>query len=149
MNDFKRKLFYLYRILTLYYKIDISDIPTFLRYLYTLDSMYLHDFIRPFVWEDYIFIDDELFESFKDDKPFTIKELDSLSKYVKETLNQIVKKNLVIDYDVTCIEHLQYLPDASGEEIKYYNEIKENHFLFHYDEYKSELRQRRIKIIEQ
>ena len=139
------KLLILYRILNLYYKLDIKCLNIFLRFLYTLDSIRIRDALTPYIWEDYIFINDKIFNIFINQNkfPFKKEEFNKISEFDREILNNIIINKLVIDYDIDIIDHLDFIPENKIEvgAIDYYLICRENHFLFYKENYESDLRE--------
>ncbi len=146
------KLIALYRLIHFFHGINIKDRSTFLRYLYSIDSIRLRDLLSPYIWEDYIFIDEELFKIIKSyDSPFQPEDMDKISEFDAQIVKTVVEESLVIDYNVENIDHIQYLPeDREGYGgTNFYINSRENHFLFHELGYTTELRERKInKIID-
>lgn len=138
------KIYILYRIITLFYKIEL-DIHLFKRYLYTMDKLHLNGIVRPYLWEDYIFIDDNMMQSFivKNKVPFTNKDFDSISKYSLSILQTIIEQNKLIESNVYSINHLDYIMD---DEYPYYIESRENHFLLREESYRQMLTEKNREI---
>lgn len=142
MNESSIEILYAaYRRFTLCHAIIINDSATFRRYLYPLDVLCLNIYCSPFLWEDYIFVDDDLINTFiqrnisnpiiKDD----LTDFDHLSDSTDSFISRVINENLVKSIDVNTINHISHV---SIEGAAYYRETKENHFFF-FEDYQSRL----------
>ena len=140
-------IYYFYRILTLYHKIDIKNSGVFLDYIYTMDVIHLKYNYSPFIWVDYLFIDDDLINYFikeiESNSTFEMDEFEHISEFSIECLEKILSDGLFIRREMN---HLDYIPQDAFE---FYDNHRCLVFAF-IPEYKSELlSKKRNQIINQ
>ena len=143
------KLYALFRLITIKYNIKIEDTQTFIKYVYAMDILWLSTVYRPFIWDDYIFIDDEMLNGFinksqknpdlnKNDFDFLAEiDHDFIEKIINESMIYSLKYNLPID-------HIDHIPDDGKS---YFAEIRENSFLSskHYND-RLKIKRREIRL---
>lgn len=139
------ELYFFYRILTLFYKIKIDDSSIFLDYIYNMDIMLLSAWCCPYLWEDYIFVDDDLINGFKSDiknnPTFKMEEFDNLSEFSNECLDKILEDGLVQRVEMNHIDYI--ITDGIG----YYEERRDINLYFLNDNYRSRLIEKKRDVI--
>lgn len=161
LND---KLNSLFNYLTKKHNLEISDLDVFKRYIYQIDAIRIKIIVTPFIWEDYIFIDNyDLYKLDRSGYERRISEMDKniidfvvtkdekllRSKYFNDEKDdetseffkdvKLIMERTPYRKDLT-IDHLDFVHPTN---IPYYKEQCENHFIFRYDKYQKELLQRR------
>ena len=139
--------------------IDI-DIKTYKKYLYLLDVLHLNTTYTPFIWEDYIFIEDE-FDLYSSRYTSEISEIhfsqnnynhqyvyDNLSEMSVDFLYRILYENQIdklTDREIKSIYHMDHIPKEANA-LLYYEESRENYFLFDNGAYELKLLQKKREI---
>jgi hypothetical protein len=147
-EDSIEKLYYLYRILTLHYNKAINNSSDLLDYVYNMDIHSLKTMYRAYIWEDYLFIDDEMFECFVEKMKLNpifndVSEFDYLSEIDSQNLQNITEGVLV---EREQMVHEDIIPDYA---LEYMLATKAVSLYLFNDEYRPELikRLRNRKII--
>ena len=173
LTQLNTKLSSLFNYLTKHHNVTISDLDMFKRYIWQIDAVRIKLVHTPLVWVDYIFIDkfdvykldmfnykDKISEFDKDIIDFVVTRDESVlkAKYYPDGFKvegddvSGLEDNFIIDIKHTIsnapyqrnltINHYDFL---SCDLLPYYEEQRENRFLFEV-EYEKELIQRRREL---
>lgn len=146
-ESLRDRLYALYRLITIKYNVEVEDTDTFIKYVYAMDIMWLNKVCRPFIWEDYIFIDDEMFDDFigRNDKDTILQkdDFDHLSEIDHTFVKRIINEGMI--YNLKCklpIQHINHIP-IDGKE--YFEEIRK-HTNLNNSEYNDRLKLKRREV---
>lgn len=142
------RLYALYRLITIKYNIKVDDLITFIKYVYAMDTLWLNTVYRPFIWEDYIFIDDAMFADFinRNGKNPILHEndFDHLAKIDHRFFERIVNEGIInnLKYKLP-INHIDHIP-VEGK--AYFEDLRDTKFFFSVGDYESRLKLKRREI---
>lgn len=118
------KLSSLYHFSTNEAGIKTKSLDDFLKLIYLMDVNWIKRIGVPFIWEDYIFIDDYIFKKAIDSN-IDYDHLCDFDIEIIKSLNLSDIKNFKYKFP---INHFDFIDDTSKD---YYSESKENYFLLH------------------
>ena len=156
-----------YRVMTLYHYFIINDVDKLKRLVYTLNFKMVKKYCGLFWVEDMVFIDEEMlnilmlnitnnpvFKGRDDELWSPSSDWYKISVAHKSICQELVDDPswLIDDYDTSYFDYLKYLSSDEEDakiEASYINGQIENHFMFrgNYNEYKEELRNRKINLL--
>lgn len=147
-ESLRNKLYALYRLITIKHRECCEDIDTFIKYVYAMDVLWLNNTYRPFIWEDYIFIDNEMFAYFinRNEKDPILHEddFDHLAKIDHDFVERILNEGMIYNLKyILPIEHINHIP-TDGK--AYFEEIRENTFFFDNNVYNNKLKMKRREL---
>lgn len=138
-KSLRNRLYDLYRLITIKYGVNIEDIDTFIKYVYAMDILWLNNVYRPFIWEDYIFIDNEMFtyfitaDTWPDEKPSLHDDFNHLAEIDHKFVERILTEGMISNLKyILPIEHINHVP-VDGK--AYFEEVRENAFFLNSEYY--------------